>query len=317
MPTATSSTYQDAYAQLDGVLEPLRSIAAQIIAESNGRIGFTSGFRDHDHQTRLWNEALAKYGDPEVADNWVARPGTSHHERGMAVDFSGDMDLLRKLAAKHGLIQPMDWEPWHWELGDGQDFEGQGDVNMPFNLLDQPDANPQDVLSNRMNAILSILGSGDAGYMAPMNQDEMWKVGEQFDEDFLESNGIDSDSLFADIGGPGSAAGAAVGGVAADFGAGSKGVYQKYALKKLVEKYGLDPSEIGPLIELWNRESGWNPAADNPTSSAAGIAQKMTSIHGALEPTWQGQIDWGLDYIIGRYHSPSQALAWHNRHNWY
>jgi hypothetical protein len=293
--------------KLEGVQEPLRSIAIQIIQASGGRIGLTSGYRDNAHQQRLWQEALAKYGDPEVADNWVARPGTSHHEKGMAIDFSGDMDLLSQLAPQHGLFQPMDHEPWHWELGDGADYEGQ--PNLDFDMLDSPAANPEDVLANRMNAIMSIIGgNNDGGDVAPMNQMDMWGAADEIAGEFEMEDALRSGISVASQG---------AGEAATALGAGGAGQYQKYALKVMQQKYGWDASELNALIELWNRESNWNPEADNPTSSAAGIAQKMTSIHGPIEPTAEGQINWGLEYIAGRYGSPSAALQWHNRNNWY
>jgi hypothetical protein len=87
--------------------------------------------------------------------------------------------------------------------------------------------------------------------------------------------------------------------------------------KTIAEQYGWSGNEWAALVELVRRESGWNPNAANPRSSARGLFQKMTSIHGALEPTVEGQIMWGLNYIRGRYGSPSRALAFHNRNNWY
>src|SRR5690606_16773518 len=56
-----------------------------------------------------------------------------------------------------------------------------------------------------------------------------------------------------------------------------------------------------------------------PNSSAAGLFQKMTSIHGPLESTIAGQARWGLNYIKDRYGSPSAALrAWMSRSpHWY
>jgi hypothetical protein len=99
---------------------------------------------------------------------------------------------------------------------------------------------------------------------------------------------------------------------AASFDTGTKGQYQQHAFS-MFERYGWSEAELGPLIELWNRESGWNPNAKNPSSSATGIAQKITKLHGPIESSWQGQIAWGLDYIARRYGSPSAALAFWQR----
>jgi LAS superfamily LD-carboxypeptidase LdcB len=90
----------------------------RLIAASNGRVYLESGIRSTGRQTELWNEALAKYGDPEIADNWVARPSTSNHESGLAVDLGGDLGLAVRLVDDLGLPlwRPMSWEPWHFEL---------------------------------------------------------------------------------------------------------------------------------------------------------------------------------------------------------
>ena len=71
------------------------------------------------------------------------------------------------------------------------------------------------------------------------------------------------------------------------------------------------------LAEIIGRESGWNPNAANPNSSARGLFQKMTSVNGPVEDTVAGQARWGLNYIRSRYGDPKKALAFHNRHNWY
>lgn len=314
MPTQTIP--QEWLDKLEGVQEPLRSIAIQIIEASNGAIGLESGFRTTEHQQELWDAALAKYGDPEIADNWVARPGHSHHERGLAIDFTGDMGLLAKLASKFGLMQPMDNEPWHWEMGDGMKAEGTPDLAFEQGGMSSGmNQNPTDALANRLNAIFSIMGgNNDGSQVSPMDQTDMWG---EVDKQLADEMGIDGSSLF------GNAAQGAIEGLGSMDDAfdlstnANKQAIQKYAIKKMAEKYGWSGADVAALIELWNRESGWNPEANNPTSSAAGIAQKMTSIHGPVENSYQGQVDWGLDYIAGRYGSPSAALAWHNQHNWY
>lgn len=63
------------------------------------------------------------------------------------------------------------------------------------------------------------------------------------------------------------------------------------------------------LVELWNRESHWNPKADNPKSSAFGIPQllKMKSTNPYR------QIELGINYITKRYGNSCVALARHKR----
>jgi hypothetical protein len=90
-------------------------------------------------------------------------------------------------------------------------------------------------------------------------------------------------------------------------------------VRQVAARYGWN---VGPnwdqgIFPLVAKESGWNPAAANPTSSARGLFQKMTSIHGPVEPTPAGQAAWGLNYIRGRYGTPSAAWAFHRSHNYY
>ena len=91
--------------------------------------------------------------------------------------------------------------------------------------------------------------------------------------------------------------------------------------RQMAAGYGWTGAEWAALRELWIRESGWNSFADNPTSSAFGIPQALTSMHNVGAAYLAGnpgaQIAWGLNYIAGRHGSPLGALAFHNSHNWY
>lgn len=103
--------------------------------------------------------------------------------------------------------------------------------------------------------------------------------------------------------------------------AGIKGEYQKYALS-LLPDFGWDDSELTPLINLWNRESGWNPNSHNRRSGAHGIPQalpgsKMASEGSDYYTNPEPQIRWGLKYIASRYGSPSNAWAHFRSKGWY
>src|SRR5699024_9264768 len=92
----------------------------------------------------------------------------------------------------------------------------------------------------------------------------------------------------------------------------------KEAVRSVAVMYGWGfGRQWNALDELIMRESTWNPNAANPTTTARGLFQKMTSIHGPLESTVFGQAKWGLDYIKDRYGSPSAALRFHDRNNHY
>ena len=95
------------------------------------------------------------------------------------------------------------------------------------------------------------------------------------------------------------------------------GSYQEYAMGKL----GGSGNEFTCLENLWGKESGWNPNAQNPRSTAYGIPQFLNS-------TWAGtgiaktsdgyrQIDAGLIYIENRFGSPCGAWAHSQAKGWY
>lgn len=285
---------------LEGVQEPLRSIAQQIVNESGGRIGISSGYRTHDQQAKLYDDYIHGRNNQAKA----ARPGHSHHETGRAVDFSGDMELLHKLAKKHGIIFPVAGEAWHGELGSGQSYEGEPTLN-----YDPAAGDPAQALDARLTAVQRILGG-------------QTDIGTQSGSAWTSPT--DVASFLSNEYGSGAAAGGQMGGDMMDMvrnsspqhNTGDAGSYQKYALKQF-QQYGWGEDQLNALITLWNKESKWDPSADNPHSTAAGIAQKLQSVNGPVEPTAEGQINWGLNYIKQRYGSPSAALQFHLRHNWY
>lgn len=76
------------------------------------------------------------------------------------------------------------------------------------------------------------------------------------------------------------------------------------------------------LNSLWERESGWNPYAQNPSSGAYGIPQslpgsKMASAGSDWRTNPATQITWGLNYIAGRYGGPCGAWSHSQATGWY
>jgi hypothetical protein len=80
--------------------------------------------------------------------------------------------------------------------------------------------------------------------------------------------------------------------------------YKLYAHFMLV-----DAKQYRCLELLWNRESRWDPRADNPKSSAYGIPQLLK----LKEKDPYKQIDRGLKYIEHRYSTPCKAWEFHKR----
>lgn len=85
---------------------------------------------------------------------------------------------------------------------------------------------------------------------------------------------------------------------------------------------GWTGTEWNALDSLWQGESGWNPLARNPSSGAFGIPQSLPASKmgaKAVAGDAAAQIGWGLAYIAGRYHTPSNAYnTWLGRSpHWY
>jgi len=89
----------------------------------------------------------------------------------------------------------------------------------------------------------------------------------------------------------------------------------------LLGSYGWSGDQFSCLVNLWNRESGWNVHAANP-SGAYGIPQalpgsKMSSAGADWHDSAETQIKWGLGYIQDRYGSPCGAWGHSQSYNWY
>ena len=102
---------------------------------------------------------------------------------------------------------------------------------------------------------------------------------------------------------------------------GAKGDYERYAMSQFAQ-YGWADTEITPLIQLWNHESGWNPNAHNGSSGAHGIPQalpasKMSAFGSDYYTNGNTQIRWGLSYIANRYGSPTAAWGHFTSAGWY
>ena len=111
----------------------LREIGAQ------GRIVPVSGWRSHAEQRRLWADTLAREGE-SFTRSYVACPGCSEHETGLAIDlaeaadeidcirpafpYDGVCGAFRRAAARYGFIERyragkaaltgIAAEPWHF-----------------------------------------------------------------------------------------------------------------------------------------------------------------------------------------------------------
>jgi hypothetical protein len=90
------------------------------------------------------------------------------------------------------------------------------------------------------------------------------------------------------------------------------GTAQSIAYKMLPSFGFSQSSQWGCLLNIWNRESGWNYQAENPYSGAYGIPQalpgsKMATAGADWQTNPATQIKWGLGYIQSIYGTPCGA----------
>jgi len=102
--------------------------------------------------------------------------------------------------------------------------------------------------------------------------------------------------------------------------------YQNFRkdLSVALSRAGISPEWASGITELVKRESGFNPKAKNPTSSAHGYAQFLTSTRKNYEKKTKlsydnpaNQLVMMMQYVKDRYGSPDKALAFWNKNHWY
>jgi hypothetical protein len=93
------------------------------------------------------------------------------------------------------------------------------------------------------------------------------------------------------------------------------------ARSMMASRYSWGGDQFSCLNSLWNRESGWNVHAANP-SGAYGIPQalpgsKMSTAGGDWQNNPATQIAWGLSYVKSRYGTPCGAWSAFQSKGWY
>ena len=78
-------------------------------------------------------------------------------------------------------------------------------------------------------------------------------------------------------------------------------------------KFNWSDEQFSCLGKLWGKESAWNHLADNPHSTAFGIAQML----GENSLLVSVQIDRGLRYLEHRYGTPCMGWRFWQENKWY
>lgn len=311
-------------------------------------LGLGSTYRSVQEQINL----RVSNGCPDIwtrpaseCDTPTAIPGKSNHNHGLAIDLDGSeaaKEWANRNAAAFGLHFPVAGENWHLEMVDDEASHNAIAQAMEagaygFNINTYAEqANPEDELANRLHSMLRIIGMNTSKFDEPLDLEGVNAVEGtgQYDEDFMPE-ATEAPFPEPNLGFTQSLAEARNfnlknEGIPTVPSGKSAGEYGNYARSQLA-KYGWDsPGEFAALVDLWNRESGdpkagssrvtWRPYAQNPGSSAYGIAQFLDGTwapYGAKTSDPFQQINYGLQYIRDRYGSPTSALRFHDRKNWY
>jgi hypothetical protein len=114
-----------------GLQNKVVTAAAEFNEASGGKdkIKINSAKRDPEDQKRLWDESVAKGREGKTASGMpIGKPGTSKHERGLAVDIQNYNDPKAVAAMnKQGLFQTVPKDPVHFEVPkamEGGAFDG-------------------------------------------------------------------------------------------------------------------------------------------------------------------------------------------------
>lgn len=125
----------------DDFAASLAKLIAAAPAELQDDIHITSGYRDNQRQARLFREAVRKYGSEAAARRYVAPPGRSRHNHGLAADLATSPAAekwLHEHAQDFGLHYPMPWEPWHIEPMGARSRRARAGVPAPSDISRLP-----------------------------------------------------------------------------------------------------------------------------------------------------------------------------------
>lgn len=88
----------------------------------------------------------------------------------------------------------------------------------------------------------------------------------------------------------------------------------KAYVRQHTNRQGWGNGQWSCLDTLIHHESRWNHRAQNPTSGAAGLFQR---IDGDPMDSVENQVEWGIGYVKHRYGKPCDALRFFRTNNWY
>ncbi|WP_167197919.1 phage tail tape measure protein [Brevibacterium pigmentatum] len=323
-----------------GRLDDLLHAQSQAFATGGvfGRVPGVNAFADAGVWRNLW--AITRDQFPNARLTSAYRGGSrtvsgnaSYHSRGMAIDVSPSMDIFNFWRNKYGAnLAELIYSPANGkQIKNGSNHYYTGAVRgMHFNHVH---------IAARQ-ALSDAMAGGLPGMGGEMSHPFLDRAGVTAGSDLQASYAKAAEKLTQQIYAkhakqlPDGIAGQLGKGIMSQVSEGLVGKAKEYgkttaisgttagdpavkaAVRKIAEQMGWG-KYWGDIDWLVNKESSWNPNAANPSSSARGLFQKMTSLHGPVEDTVEGQARWGLNYIKSTYGNPAAARAHHQRSNWY
>lgn len=273
--------------------DPAALAAIQAWAVATGKrwtMTGAGGARTYAQQLALYNAYLAGTG------NLAANPakGGPHMVPAIAMDLAprpGEDAAAKAMLATFGLGLTVPGEPWHVQF-----LGGRGGGSTGAAAFD-----PLGALQAALGGLLdkAVPGAGRWGEILTAIPKEMveW-AGKTLTEKVAAFFG----------------AGAGAGGTPAS------GSARELAQQMAAER-GWTGTQWAALDWIVQKESSWNPIAQNPTSTAYGLFQFLNStwasVGAAKTSDPAGQIAAGLAYIAQRYGTPLGAQAFWQKNGWY
>jgi hypothetical protein len=161
----------------DSIRTRITNAAAEFNSMTGGKISINSAKRDTADQQRLWDESVKEGRTGLTAQGRpIAKPGTSKHERGVAVDIQNYNDPAAiKAMNSQGLFQTVPRDPVHFEMARfGGVFSGPAS-GYPVMLHDEEVAMPKpqfDELANNVKKESITTAFNDSTNMSTSNSSE-------------------------------------------------------------------------------------------------------------------------------------------------
>jgi len=153
----------------DAFQEKIEQAAIDYNKRTGKQLKITSAFRNPADQQRLWDQSV-KAGTPGIQPNGipVGKPGTSKHEKGLAVDI-GNYDDPQAVAAmnRQGLYQTVKNDPPHFTML-GEEYNSSNEMRKIINSIEihEQQVNPTLRMGSRgpsVTQVQQILGITQTG----------------------------------------------------------------------------------------------------------------------------------------------------------